>query len=134
MVEAEDEAELRRLLPQPTMGAAEPVLLPPQEPEVVAALGVEASAPQLQPRFARCCKKRPRKSSLQKYRPLTVVDVRHHTLALRVWLRERDSHYLQRRMARSTKSVIGTTDNVMPTYPSGLWSYATARRTAEAIP
>ena len=38
-------------------------LLPPQEPEVVAALGVEASARRLQPRFARCCKTRRRRSS-----------------------------------------------------------------------
>ena len=48
MAADEDEAELRRLLQRPTTRAAEPVLLPPQEPEVVAALGVEASAPRLQ--------------------------------------------------------------------------------------
>jgi hypothetical protein len=44
----EDEAELRH-----------PLL--PQEPAVVAALGVEVSALRLQPRFARCCKTRRRR-------------------------------------------------------------------------
>src|SRR5262245_5785593 len=64
MAEDEAEAELRRLLlPQATLPGAEPVLLPPREPEVAAALGVEASARRLQPRFARCCKTRRRRSS-----------------------------------------------------------------------
>ena len=66
MVEDEAEAELRRLkLPRATLRGAEPGLLPPREPEVVAALGVEASARRLQPRFARCCKTRRRRSSLR---------------------------------------------------------------------
>ena len=63
--EDEAEAELQRLLPQATLRGAEPVPLPPREPEVVAALGVEASTRRLQPRFARCCKTRRRRSSLR---------------------------------------------------------------------
>jgi hypothetical protein len=58
MAEDEAEAELRRLLPaQETLRGAEPV---PQEPEVVAALGVEALVQPPQPRFAPCFKTRHR--------------------------------------------------------------------------
>src|SRR5262249_16546747 len=66
MPEAEAEAEVPGLLlPREILRDAEPVLLPPREPEVVAALGLEASARRLQPRFARCCKRRRRRSRVR---------------------------------------------------------------------
>ena len=49
-------------------------VLPPREPEVVAALGVEASARRLQPRFARCCKTRRRRSSLQRSAMISAIE------------------------------------------------------------
>src|SRR5262245_50590221 len=58
MAEDEAEAERRRpMLPRATLRCA--------EREVVAAPGGQASARQLQPRFARCCKTRRRRSSLR---------------------------------------------------------------------
>src|SRR5438093_1022069 len=78
---AEDEAapELRRLmLPRSTLRGAEPLLLRPPESEVLAALGLEASARRLQPRFARCCKARRRRSSLRGTGPLRAVHAHHH--------------------------------------------------------
>ena len=69
---AEDEAEAE--LGRGCCGA--------REPEVVAALGVEASARRLQPRFARCCKTRRRRSSLRGARLLRAVEARHHDLLL----------------------------------------------------
>src|SRR5512138_655673 len=69
MAEDEAKAKLRRLmLPRPTRGA-EQALLPPREPEVVAALQVEASVLRLQPRSARCCKTRCRTSSPARHWP-----------------------------------------------------------------
>src|SRR5262245_1759039 len=59
MAPDEAEVEFRRLLRE-TLRGAEPAL-----PEVVAALELETLARRLQPRFARCCKTRRRRSSLR---------------------------------------------------------------------
>src|SRR5262245_37942060 len=76
MAEDEVEAELRRLaLPRATMLGA--------EPEVVAALGVEAPARRLQLRFARCSKQRRRRSNGLFAVALIETD-RYHSAALTV--------------------------------------------------